>query len=66
MTAHLYSLQHYLQELGFPGGSDGKESVCDAEDLGSIPVQGSPGEKVTTHSSILTCRIPWIEEPAGL
>ena len=23
--------------LGFPGGSDGKESVCNARDLGSIP-----------------------------
>ena len=23
--------------LGFPGGSDGKESACNAGDLGSIP-----------------------------
>ena len=23
--------------MGFPGGSDSKESVCDAGDLGSIP-----------------------------
>ena len=23
--------------MGFPGGSDGKESTCNAEDLGSIP-----------------------------
>ena len=23
--------------LGFPGSSDGKESACNAEDLGSIP-----------------------------
>ena len=30
---------------GFPGGSDGKESACNAGDLGSIPVSGrSPGE----------------------
>ena len=29
---------------GFPGGSDGKESACKAEDLGSIPGWGrSPG-----------------------
>ena len=29
---------------GFPGGSDGKESTCNAGDLGSIPVLGkSPG-----------------------
>ena len=31
--------------LGFPGGSDGKESVCSAGDLRSIPGSGrSPGE----------------------
>ena len=31
--------------LGFPGGSDGKESACNAGDLGSISVLGrSPGE----------------------
>ena len=29
----------------FPGGSDGKESVCNAEDLGLVPRLGkSPGE----------------------
>ena len=31
--------------LGFPGGSDGKESACSAGDSGSIPALGrSPGE----------------------
>ena len=31
--------------LGFPGGSDGEESACDAEDPGLIPGCGrSPGE----------------------
>ena len=31
--------------LGFPGGSDGKESACNAGDLGSIPGLGRcPGE----------------------
>ena len=30
---------------GFPGGSDGKESTCNAGDQGSIPGLGrSPGE----------------------
>ena len=28
--------------LGFPGGSAGKESACDAGDLGSIPGLGRP------------------------
>ena len=27
---------------GFPGGSDGEESVCIAEDPGSIPGSGRP------------------------
>ena len=31
--------------LGFPGGSDGKVSACNTEDLGSIPESGrSPGK----------------------
>ena len=31
--------------MGFPGGSEGKASVCNAGDLGSIPGLGrSPGE----------------------
>ena len=33
--------------MGFPGGSDGKESACDVGDLGSIPGSGrSPGEGI--------------------
>ena len=39
----LYS--HLSQEVGFPCGSAGKESACNAGDLGSIPGLGrSPGE----------------------
>ena len=31
--------------MGFPGGSDSKESACSAGDLGSIPASGrSPGK----------------------
>ena len=31
--------------MGFPGGSDGKESACTVGDLGSIPGLGrSPGD----------------------
>jgi len=53
--------------LGFPCGSDGKESACDAGNLGLIPGLGrSPGEGMATHSSILAWRIPWTEEPGGL
>ena len=35
----------YIFLLGFPGGSEGKASACDAEDSGLIPGSGrSPGE----------------------
>ena len=34
------------QILGFPGGLDGKETACNAEDLDSVPELGrSPGEE---------------------
>ena len=40
----LYSIFKYLF-LGFRGGSDAKESACNAGDLGLIPGSGrSPGE----------------------
>ena len=42
--------------MDFPGGSDGKESACNAGDQGSIPGLGrSPA--MATHSSILAWRI---------
>ena len=45
------------------GGSDGKESACNAGD----PGQEDPLEEGTAaHSSILAWRIPWTEEPGGL
>ena len=35
---------HAIGFRGFPGGSDGKETACNAGDLGSIPGLGrSPG-----------------------
>ena len=97
----------FIVSLGFPGGSAGKESACNAGDPGSIsgsercpgegigyPLQYSwaslvaqmvknlPAmretwvrsldwedpleEEIVTHSSILSWKIPWTEEPAGL
>ena len=39
----------------------------DVRDTGSIPGSGrSPEEGHGNHSSILTWRIPWTEEPCGL
>ena len=44
---------------GFPGGSDGKESACNAEDLGSSLSWEDPLEEgMATHFSILDWRIP--------
>ena len=44
--------------------SVGREPVCNAGDVGSIPRSGDLLEKeMATHSSILAWRIPWTEEP---
>ena len=51
---------------GFPGGSDGEESACNAGDPGSIPGSGrSPGEG-NGNSITLACRIPWTQGTGGL
>ena len=55
--------------MGFPCGSDGKESACSAGDLGSIPGSGwedSLEEGMATYSSIFAWRSPQTEEPGGL
>ena len=37
--------EYLAHSRGFPGGSDGEESTCNVEDLGSIPGSGRfPGE----------------------
>ena len=47
--------------LGFPGGSDSKESACNAGDLGSIPELGrSPGGR---HGNPL--KYSCLENPHG-
>ena len=58
----------YIKEkMGFPDVSDGKESACNAGDLGLISESGRfPGEGKGSHSSILAWRIPWTEEPGEL
>ena len=52
--------------IGFPGGSDGKESA-NARDMGSITgSQDLLEKKLATHSSILAWEISWTEEPGRL
>ena len=56
-----------LDLIHFPGGTSGKESACNAGDLGSIPDREDPLEKkMATHSSLPAWRIPGTEEPGGL
>ena len=52
---------------GFPGDSVVKNLPINAGDASSIPGwERSPEEEVAAHSSILTWRIPWTEEPGRL
>ena len=56
-----------MDPLGFLGGSDSKESACNAGDPGLILGWEDPLEKgMATHFSIPAWRIPWREEPGGL
>ena len=44
--SHFHELQIAFILRGFPGGSDGKQSACNAGDLGLIPGWGRyPGEE---------------------
>ena len=53
--------------LGFPGGSDGKESACNVGYMVSIPGLGrSPGEGMQSTPILLPGESPWAEEPGGL
>ena len=38
-SLHLWEKSHLVMvyDTGFPGGSDGKEFACNAEDMGLIP-----------------------------
>ena len=64
---YLFELQIHLHIRGFPGGSDDKESACNAKDLGSIHESGrSSGKEVVIHASILAWEISWMEEPGRL
>ena len=52
---------------GLPWWLRGKESACNAGDLGPSLDWEAPLEKGTaTHSNILAWRISWTEEPGGL
>ena len=54
-------MRNTKQSLGFPDGSEGKESAWSGGDLGSIPGQGrSPGGGHGNPSQLLSGKSPWI------
>ena len=56
-----------IRKSGRPWWLSGKESTCQAGDLGLIPGLGrSPGEGNATHSSNFAWEILWMGEPGGL
>ena len=48
--------------LDFPSGSDGNVSICSA---GSLGQEGPLEEGMVSHSSVLSWKILWTEEPGG-
>ena len=53
--------------MGFPGGSESKESACNVETWVQSLGWEDPLEKGrSTHFSILAWGILWTEEPGGL
>ena len=63
-------LEHLVIHLGFPDGSVGKKSACNAGDqetwVRSLGQEDSLEEEMAMHSRILAWEIPWTEEPGGL
>ena len=56
-SSSLTSLKIYVY-MGFPGGSDGKESACNVGDwVRSLGQEDTLQECMTTHSRILAWRI---------
>ena len=53
-------IEETVFSVGFPGGSAGKESTCNAGDLvRSLHWEDPLEEGMAAHSSILARRIPW-------
>ena len=61
-VANLYVVLEICEFGDFPSSSVGKESACNAKNLGSLP---ESEKEMATHSSILAYRIPQTEDPGG-
>ena len=56
-----------ILKLDFPGGPEGKESTCNAGDLGLIPGSGRcPGEGNAYPLQYSSLEIPWTEDSGWL
>ena len=53
-------MENGYNNLGFPGGTSGKNPPASAGQEGPLE------EGMATHSSVLAWRILWTEEPGGL
>ena len=61
VLVYVFYLGEDLRNIGFPGGSDGKESVYNAGDLGSIPGLGRSPEAGHGNPLQYSC----LESPHG-
>ena len=71
-TCILFHILFHYGSFGFPGGSDGKESACNAGDLGLIPGLGrSPRASLVAQTVESACNagdrgsIPGLGRPPG-
>ena len=55
-----------LRWAGWQGSSDGKESACNAEDLGLIPVSGRSSGEGNGYPLLYSCLENSTEKPGGL
>ena len=55
-----------MATFGLSRWLSGKESICNAGDLGSVGWEDPLGNEMANPSSILAWKIPWTEEPGGL
>ena len=58
--------QHQKRSRGFPGAAVVKNPPANAGDITEAGREDSLEKGMATHSSILSWRIPWTEEPGRL
>ena len=65
-------MNNWNYNMGFPDGTLGKESACNAGGIGdetqvqSLNWEDLLEEEMATHASIPAWEIPWVAEPGGL